>query len=189
MSSLLLRYRERLGDKGINADSYSKQRLKLCLQKHFGDNIVSHQYPDKSKPEIIYSRAISVQDVLNAAAQNTVLRSEKKASKILDDDNQLLNVTRRIKEDIRKCKGITLRPLNVDDVSLESAGRIVPRSLYSLILLLILPDGLGKDFDFDKPFSGVKTEDDRRVLSIAQDIIHCASNARRVKLPKQTGLQ
>jgi hypothetical protein len=33
----------------------------------------------------------------------------------------------------------------------------------------------------------VKTEDDRRVLSIAQDIIHCASNAR-VKLPKQVGL-
>ena len=117
MSSLLLRYRERLGDKGINADSYSKQRLMLYLQQHFGDNIVSHQYPDKSKPEIIYSRAISVQDVLNAAAQNTVVISEKKASKISDDDNQLLNVTRRIKEDIRKCKGITLKRLNVDDVN------------------------------------------------------------------------
>ena len=68
------------------------------------------------------------------------------------------------------------------DVSLESARRIAPRSLYSLILLLISPDGLRKDFDFDKPFSDVKTEDDRRVFSIVQDIIHCASNAR-VKLP------
>ena len=53
MSSLLSRYRERLDDKGINAESYSKQRLKLRLQKQFGDNIVFHQHPDKSKPEII----------------------------------------------------------------------------------------------------------------------------------------
>ena len=184
MSSLLSRYRERLDDKGINAESYSKQRLKLRLQKHFGDNIVFHQHPDKSKPEIIYSSTISVQDVLNASAQNTDVRSGKKIS---DDAEQFVNVTRRIKEDIRKCKGITLRPLNVDDVSLESARRIVPRSLYWLILLLISSDGPGKDFHFDKPTTSVKTEDDRRVLSIAQDIIHCASNAR-VKLPKQVGL-
>ena len=183
MSLLLSRYRERLGEKGINAESYSKQRLKLRLQRHFGDNIVFHQHPDKSKPEMIYSSTISVQDVLNAVAQNTEMSSEK----ISDDAEQFLNVTRRIKEDIRKCKGITLRLLNVDDVSLESARRIVPCSLYWLILLLISSDGLGKEIDFHKPASGVKTEDDRRVLSIAQDIIHCASNAR-VKLPKQVGL-
>jgi hypothetical protein len=89
MSSLLSRYRERLDDKGINAESYSKQRLKLRLQKHFGDNIVFHQHPDKSKPEI-YSSTISVQDVLNAAAQNTDVRSGKKIS---DDAEQFVNVT------------------------------------------------------------------------------------------------
>jgi hypothetical protein len=90
MSSLLSRYRERLDDKGINAESYSKQRLKLRLQKHFGDNIVFHQHPDKSKPKIIYSSTISVQDVLNAAAQNTDVRSGKKIS---DDAEQFVNVT------------------------------------------------------------------------------------------------
>ena len=55
MSLLLSRCHEILDRKGINAESYSKQRLKLRLQKHFGDNIVFHQHPDKSKPEIIYS--------------------------------------------------------------------------------------------------------------------------------------
>ena len=68
MSSLLLKYRESLEDKGIKGESYSKQRLKLRLEKHFGEKIVFHQHPDKSKPEVIYSSNISLQDVLNAAA-------------------------------------------------------------------------------------------------------------------------
>ena len=37
-----------------------------------GEDIVFHQHPDRSKPEVIYSRNISPQDVLNAsAAQNS----------------------------------------------------------------------------------------------------------------------
>ena len=72
MSSLLSKCRELLADKGITAESYSKQHLKLRLQKHFGEDIVFHQHPDRSKPEVIYSRNISLQEVLNAsAAQNS----------------------------------------------------------------------------------------------------------------------
>ena len=35
MSSLLSKYRELLKETGIKAESYSKQHLKLRLQKHF----------------------------------------------------------------------------------------------------------------------------------------------------------
>ena len=71
MSSLLSKYHKLLEDKGIKAESYSKQHLKLRLQKHFGEDIVFHQHPDRSKPEVIHPRNISLQDVLNAsAAQN-----------------------------------------------------------------------------------------------------------------------
>jgi len=66
MSSLLSTYRELLEEKGIKAESYSKQHLKLRLQKHFGEEIVFHQHRDKSKPEVIYSRNVPLQDVLNA---------------------------------------------------------------------------------------------------------------------------
>ena len=64
MTNLLSKYRERLEDNGVNAESYSKQRLKLRRQKHFGNTIVFHQHPDKSKPEVIYSSQISVKDVM-----------------------------------------------------------------------------------------------------------------------------
>ena len=67
-----------------------------------------HQHPDRSKPEVIYSRNIALQDVLNAsAAQNA--RSVRDVS--LNAAQQIVNTARRIKEEIRKCSGITLRPL------------------------------------------------------------------------------
>ena len=183
MSSLLSKYRELLEDKGIKAESYSKQHLNLRLQKHFGEEIVFHQHPDRSKPKVIYSRNISLQDVLNAsAAQNA--RSVSSVS--FDATQQIVNTAWRVKEEIRKCSGITLRPLNVDDVSLESSRRIIPPSLYWLVRLMITSDESGVD-DFDHPCPCVKIEDERRIISISQDIIHCASKAR-VKFPKQIAL-
>ena len=185
MLSLLSKYRRRLEHNGINAKSYSKQRLKLRLQKHFGENIVFHQHPDKSKPEVIYSSNISLQDVLNAAAaaaQNAPTRSE---SNVSDNAQQIINTARWVREEIRKCSGISLRPLNVDDVSLQSARRIIPPSLYWLVRIMITSDDTVDNFD--QPSTCIKIKDERRILSIAQDIIHCASNAR-VKLPKQIGL-
>ena len=75
VSPLLLKYRERLKDKGIKAESCRKQRLKLRLEKHFGENIVFYQHSDRSKPEVIYSSDISLQDVLNVTvAQKAGIR-------------------------------------------------------------------------------------------------------------------
>ena len=121
--------------------------------------------------------------MLNAsAAQNA--RSVSNVS--INTAQQIVSTARRVKEEIRKCSGITLRPLNVDDVSLESSRKIIPPSLYWLVRLMITFDESGVD-DLDQPCPCVKIEDERRIISISQDIIHCASNAR-VKLPKQIGL-
>ena len=40
MSSLLTMYQHILKSKGIDADSYTKHKLKLRMQSHFGDDIV-----------------------------------------------------------------------------------------------------------------------------------------------------
>lgn len=179
VSSLLTAYRERLKAKEIAADNFStKQRLKCRLEKYFGDSVVFHRHPDKSKPEIIYSSAISLQDVLNALAARDVHSNS--------DVQEIVTTARNIKEDIKKCNGISIRPLNVDDVSLDSARRRIPPSLYWLVRLMLTSDDSGIE-DFDHPTPCTKTEKERQVISIAQDIIHCASNAR-VKLPKQIGL-
>ena len=59
MSSLLTMYQHILESKGIDADSYTKHKLKLRMQSHFGDGIVFHQQFDKKKPELVYSSKIS----------------------------------------------------------------------------------------------------------------------------------
>ena len=105
MTQLLSKYRELLDKKEVKAETYSKQHLKLRLKKHFGEKIVFHQHPDKSKPEVIYSSQISVQDILNAAAQNS---PHTRVVDRQDNDNcqQIINVVRRLRKEIRKCDGI-----------------------------------------------------------------------------------
>ena len=65
MGSLLTRYREILEEKGVQGGSYTTQRLKVRLEKHLGDSVVFDQQSDKTKPELLYSSSIQVQDVLN----------------------------------------------------------------------------------------------------------------------------
>ena len=66
--SLLSKYRQNLEGNGVEAQTYTTQRLKIRLQKHFGDSIVFHQQTDRTKSELIYSSSIKVQDILNAWA-------------------------------------------------------------------------------------------------------------------------
>ena len=72
MASLLLRFQESLDKRGTGSVSYTKQHVvsNSRLEKHFGDEIVFFQPSNRSKPEIVYSITVKVQDV-NAWANNT----------------------------------------------------------------------------------------------------------------------
>ena len=173
MGSLLTTYREILDEKEVQGDSYTMQRLKVRLEKHFGDSIVFHQQTDRTKPELLYSSSIQVQDVLNGWAH---LKKAKERDKGEDEDEDatkerdIARVASYIKAEIRKCKGITSRPLDVRDISQESTREVIPDSLYWLIRLIIWPDD--KKFS-DKSSMCTNMIDERQVLSIAQDIVHC----------------
>ena len=67
MNTLLQKYKALLTDRGIDADSYTRQRLKLRLKSYFVESIVFHQQPDHSQPELVYSSKLSLQTVINAA--------------------------------------------------------------------------------------------------------------------------
>ena len=81
------------------------------------------------------------------------------------------------------CSGITARPLDVKQVSLEAARQVVPDSLYWLIRFLVTGEA-GKT---NCPSQCSNTSNERQILSICQDIIHCSTNGR-VKTPKHAGL-
>ena len=89
-----------------------------------------------------------------------------------------------IREEIRKSNGIKLRPPDVKEIFLETARRIVPPILYMLIHQIICLSEI-KENEISTAWKRI--EDEHKVLTISQDIIHSASNTR-VKLPKQIGL-
>jgi len=127
MVSLLSMYKGLLANKGINASSYTTQHLKKRLQHRFTTSIVFHQPSDKSKPELVYSSQISVQDVINAAVTRP---TTPEAAGAMDKTQQIFHTAKIIKNEIKACKGISIRPLNINDINLESAKSIVPQSLY-----------------------------------------------------------
>ena len=59
MSMVIRRDNDRLNEQQMSLDSYTTQRLKLRLKKHFGDKIVFHQPYDRTISELLYSSAIS----------------------------------------------------------------------------------------------------------------------------------
>ena len=77
MSTVIGRYKDYLNEQQMSLNSYTTQRLKLRLNKHFGDKIVFHQPYDRTKSELLYSTAISPQDVINSAYKCNAAATER----------------------------------------------------------------------------------------------------------------
>ena len=81
MKTLLDSYQEILQHLGCNtAKSYKSERLKCRLQQRFQEEIVFQKLPDPSKPELVYSSSISLQDVINSAAKKSCHLAKMSAS-------------------------------------------------------------------------------------------------------------
>ena len=71
---------------------------------------------------------------------------------------------------------------------MKATRQLIPDCLYLLIKLLVTADKRGGPPDALNALSqSTNIEDERQILSIAQDIIHCNTKGR-VKLPKHTSL-
>ena len=134
----------------------------------------------------MYSSTIKVKDVLNAWADNKPGLGNKSKDPETVTAEDIFRVASHIKKDIKDCKGISTRPLDVRDIGMEQMNKLIPSSLYWLIRLLITSEG--KDYrSLDGSSTCNNLAAENQVISIAQDIIHCSSNSR-TKLPKHISL-
>ena len=126
MTYLLCQFKFLLEEKKICADNYRSHRLKSRLQNHFKDSIVFHQQPNPSKPELVYSSDISLQDVINASAKVCSKSQETDAfkNKKLGDSNTpkqiLYHASQILKADLQNSQGIDMKPVDIDDLTLTS---------------------------------------------------------------------
>ena len=186
MSSLLKKYAELLEEKGVDGQAYTKQKLKLRIKSHYGEEIVFHQPYNKSSPELLYSSSISLKDVINASAINNSKVPDQPLNRPAQEPSttqMLYRTAKLLKDEIKQCNGISIYPVSVNDIDLATAKHIVPRELYLFLRWMITND----DADIDTESSCNNQDDERKVLSLSQDVIHCTSHGR-VKLPKHIGL-
>ena len=188
MNGLLVMFKREMEKLGNDSQSYTKQKLKVRLMSHFEEQLVFHQPPQQSKPEIVYSSSISLIDVINAASDcplpdtassMTTVQIAAATSNLLD----IYSVAFQIRQDIMKCKGIEIKPLNIGDLQLDIAKALLPQSLYWLVRWIVT----GEQYSDSSPSSASNTTDERKIILCGQDLVHCASHAR-VKLPKHVGL-
>ena len=169
MSSLLLKYQDILEERGVDGASYTKYCLKERLKRYFGCDMEFFQQANKCKSEIVYSSALSIHDLINEAAVTKMQTTASNSGNYESADyQQIRNVAGRIREEIRKSNGIKLRPLDVKEISLETARRIVQPILYMLIGQIICSSEI-KGTEISTACKRI--EDERKVLTISQDIM------------------
>ena len=156
ISTVIGRYKDYLNEQQMSLDSYATRRLKLCPKKHFGDNIAFHQPQDRTKSELPYSSAISLQYAITSASKCNAASTERMSCEqpsveIVDCSDRvklLYRAAKLIKSDITDCRGISIRPPSVVDVSLINAKALIPDIIYWLQRWIIAKPEKEDDDDF-----------------------------------------
>ena len=86
----------------------------------------------------------------------------------------LYRTAKLIKDQIKHCKGMSLYPVSVNDIDLATAKLILPTDVYLFLRWVITNDQVEEDLESSCSIAA----DERRVLCLAQDLIHCASRTR-----------
>ena len=73
MGTLLTMYKTLLQRRNLPFETYRTEKLKRQLVNHYGDKIVFQVPFDRTKPELIYNRDISVSDAISAVASAKTL--------------------------------------------------------------------------------------------------------------------
>ncbi|CAB4033844.1 Hypothetical predicted protein [Paramuricea clavata] len=79
-----------------------------------------------------------------------------------------------LKHQIKQCKGISIYPGSVNDIDQATAKNVVTGDLYLFLRWLITNDGVDVDAESDCS----NDSDERKVLCLTQDVIHCTSHGR-----------
>lgn len=187
MNDLLDKYRLLLAETGYtNSERYRATRLKIRLKDHFQAQIVFHKMTNVSQPELVYSSSVDIKKVINKLA-DLKRRVKEEAIEadltIPDDDSENIMDFReamKLRSSIRQLKEIPIKDcIDSEDISTERIEQLVPEDLFTFLSFLTtgkMPSDVRNDLTLN-----------RRVLSIAQDIIYATTSAR-CRTPKHVGL-
>lgn len=173
LQTLLERFKTYLQEEQYeNIESYTVQKLRQRIEKHYGDAICITT--ESNKRQSVYSSEISIADAINAAFELKKLNNDKSLMLVTERTTKKKIVSRAaeiLREDIQKVEGICVHPLNPKDISKTNAHNIVPESLEQFL----------------QSICQIKEPRDNKTLSIAQDIISLHFRGKK-KMPKNVSL-
>ena len=186
MTHLLDRYKQVLEVKDISCCSYLSENLKRRMRSQ----LVTEKHNNPSKPELIYSSHLSLADIVKSSVSQPSSEDFEVDEDTREDIQQdkatiLYQEAQIIKNDNKQYNGISIKPLCVDDVSIEKGKCLIPESLYSFLSGVISRQD--KNATTVSNVSTLSAEKGRRVVMLRQDIIHALTNTQ-VKTPKHIGL-
>ena len=150
-------------------DSYTTQKLKRLLQQYGSSIIVANCI---NTTQSVCNSNIHIHTTLNTAANYNQMLHDTDLMNVTDSDEKLLRRAAEILlKDIGKVEGIEINPLNPENISNTAVEELIPETLKSFL----------------NHIRSNRDGNDKKVLSIAQDIIALQSNGRK-KMPKQVGL-
>ena len=102
----------------------------------------------------------------------------------------LYRAAKLIKSEITDCRGIAIRSPSVVDSSQTNAKSLIPDSLYWFLRWIIATPKKKTTMTFhhhDRWLSNRGSSDEMRILTLAQDVVHCATEAT-ANMPKHVAL-
>ena len=170
--NVLAKYKDFLREKNYDTyESYTTQKLKHKLLTHYGSKICITS--EINQGQFLYSSSINISEVFELAADYKQMLRDKELIESSDTRTDMLleRTAELLKVDISNTKGISTQPLDPMDITDERVIEIVPESLKTFLDKLCRACG----------------KNNKKLLSISQDIITLFSNGRK-RMPKQVGL-
>ena len=72
MSQLQERFVNNLNERGVEARNYRSSKLKVRLQRHFGNKLSFKQPITQNQPELVYYSGVQKGDIVETIATNLV---------------------------------------------------------------------------------------------------------------------
>ena len=186
MTELLDYYRGYLTESGYaDSKNYRCEKLKKRLQKYYGDLLTFHPLGSNNS-ELVYSSTLDIRETINKIADFQAKVSNEAIAadlKLVEDSYESLSVCHTasvLRSSAKQTQGISVNPcVDSKDICNERATSLVPDNLYDFLSQVMT----GKTGNETKNVS----EEHRRVLAVAQDVIYTATGSR-CKSSKHVGI-
>lgn len=184
MTELLAKFVCHLKEYGVEVSEYRSSKLKQRLTTTFGAMLEYQRPTIQSQSELVFSARVKKGQIVETLVKKDD-ESRLEEIEVEEESEPENNIVYQVYHASKKVRALLLDvkqtmswPPNPED--LESETNTVPDLLYNMLAWILTSEA---EYSIDKRVANLPSHVHRWVLSIGEDLVHCA-NRGRVKTPK-----